>query len=202
MLYSLTQELLSHILLPLGDLAKDKTREIAKSQGFCVSDKPESQDICFIPDGDYAAFIRRRTKKEYPEGEFIDTSGNVLGKHKGIINYTVGQRKGLGIALGAPAYVKSIDVISNKVVLCKDEELYSSSLDATVFNWISGEVPSEPVDCLAAVRYRGMLKPARAIPTGDNEVHIDFLKPQRAITPGQAVVLYRGDEVLGGGTIV
>lgn len=200
-LYSLTQELLSHILLPLGSLTKDETRDIAQRQGLCVSDKAESQDICFIPDGDYAAFIKRSTGRVYPEGDFVDTNGNVLGKHKGIINYTIGQRKGLGIALGAPAYVGKIDKENNRVVLCKNEELFVRSLDASDFNWISGEVPSEPVNCLAAVRYRGALKAATVIPTGEKTVHLEFSEPTRAATPGQAVVLYRDNEVLGGGTI-
>ena len=124
-LYTLTQELLAHTLFPLGELTKSETRSIAEKQGFCVSDKPESQDICFIPDGDYAAFIRKKTGKEYPEGDFVDINGNLLGRHKGIINYTVGQRKGLGIALGAPAYVKSIDPETNRVMLCKNEELFT-----------------------------------------------------------------------------
>lgn len=201
-LYSLTQELLEHTLFPLGELSKDEVRRIAEDEGFCVADKPESQDICFVPDGDYAAFIKRKTNKEYPQGDFVDINGNTLGRHKGIINYTIGQRKGLGIALGAPAYVKSIDTVNNRVVLCKNEELFSSSLDAVDFNWISGEAPGEPVECFAAVRYRGVLKPAKAIPKSDNTVHIEFSEPQRAVTPGQAVVLYSGDEVLGGGTIV
>ncbi len=200
-LYSLTQEILGSVLFPLGSLSKNETRKIAESQGFCVSDKPESQDICFIPDGDYAAFICRKTGKEYPEGDFVDVHGNVLGRHKGIINYTVGQRKGLGIALGAPAYVKSIDIKNNTVVLCKNEELFTDTLDAYDFNWISGDAPKESVSCLAMVRYRGALKPATVIPTGDKTVHIEFAEPQRAVTPGQAVVLYLGDEVLGGGKI-
>lgn len=201
-LYSLTQEELAHILFPLGELTKAQTREIAESQGFYNADKPDSQDICFIPDGDYAAFIRRRTGKDYPNGDFVDTNGNILGKHKGIINYTIGQRKGLGVALGAPAYVKDIDVKNNRVVLCKNEELFESQLFAKDFNWISGEVPSGEVACMAAVRYRGVLKPAVARVIDSNTVHIKFSSPQRAITRGQAVVLYDGDIVLGGGTIV
>lgn len=200
-LYSLTQELLSTTLFPLGALSKNETRQIAEAQGFCVSDKPESQDICFIPDGDYAAFISRRTGKKYPEGNFVDSDGNILGRHKGIINYTIGQRKGLGIALGAPAYVKSIDTVNNTVVLCKNEELFTDTLDAYDFNWISGEVPDSAISCSAMVRYRGALKPATVMPTGQNTVHINFHEPQRAVTPGQAVVLYSGNEVLGGGKI-
>ncbi|MBR4910557.1 MAG: tRNA 2-thiouridine(34) synthase MnmA [Clostridia bacterium] len=200
-LYSLTQEQLTHTLFPLGEISKEQTRAIAAEQGFISAHKPESQDICFIPDGDYAAFIRRRTGRDYPEGDFVDTAGNVLGRHKGIIEYTVGQRKGLGIALGAPAYVKEIDTANNRVVLCKNEELFTSELNAKDFNWISGDLPTGEVNCMAAVRYRGALKPAIAIPTGEDTVAVRFLSPQRAVTPGQAVVLYDGDTVLGGGTI-
>ena len=201
-LYALTQENLAHTMFPLGNLLKEQTRGIAASEGFVSANKPESQDICFIPDGDYAGFIRRRTGREYPEGDFVDTAGRILGRHKGIINYTIGQRKGLGIALGAPAYVKDIDVINNRVVLCGNGELFESELEAGDFNWISGEPPKGEVACMAAVRYRGVLKPALVSVTGKNSVHVRFLSPQRAITRGQAVVLYDGDVVLGGGTIL
>ena len=201
-LYSLNRDLLSHTLFPLGGLSKDETRKIATQQGFYNADKPDSQDICFIPDGDYASFIKKQTGREYPQGDFVDINGNILGRHKGIINYTIGQRKGLGIALGAPAYVKEIDVKNNRVVLCKDEELYTDCLCAEKFNWVSGEVPKEGVSCKAMVRYRGALKSAVAIPTGDNMVTVKFSEPQRAVTKGQAVVLYDGDTVIGGGTIV
>ncbi|MBR4761609.1 MAG: tRNA 2-thiouridine(34) synthase MnmA [Clostridia bacterium] len=201
-LYSLTQQELSHTLFPLGGQTKARTREIAERENFVSAHKPESQDICFVPDGDYAAFIKKRTGKEYPEGDFVDLSGNVLGRHKGIINYTVGQRKGLGIALGAPAYVKEIDTKNNRVVLCKNEELFTYELFAEDFNWISGEAPKEETECTACVRYRGALKPATAETLADGRVRVRFSEPQRAVTPGQAVVLYRGDEVLGGGTII
>lgn len=201
-LYSLTQETLAHTLFPLGSLSKTETRKIAEEQGFFNANKPDSQDICFIPDGDYASFIRQNTGNDYPQGDFVDINGNVLGRHKGIINYTVGQRKGLGIALGAPAYVKEIDTENNRVILCSDKELYTDSLNATDFNWISGRVPKGEVSCTAAVRYRGMLKPATATPTGDTTVSLKFTEPQRAATKGQAVVLYDGDTVLGGGTII
>ena len=201
-LYSLTGEQLSHTLFPLGKLSKDETRKIAKEQGFYNFDKPDSQDICFIPDGDYAAFIKSRTMREYPQGDFVDINGNVLGRHKGIIHYTVGQRKGLGIALGAPAYVKEIDVENNRVVLCSDEQLYTDVLNADDFNWICKETPQKEVICKAAVRYRGALKDAIVTPTGEKTVTVKFLQPQRAATKGQAVVLYDGDTVIGGGTIV
>lgn len=200
-LYSLTQSQLAHTLFPLGALTKSQTREIAEREGFINSGKPDSQDICFIPDGDYAGFIRRRTGRDYPGGDFVDVNGNVLGRHNGIINYTVGQRKGLGIALGFPVYVKDIDVENNRVVLCKNEELFTYELDAENFNWVCGGAPESDVVCKAAVRYRGALKDAVVTPAGDDKVHIRFSTAQRAVTRGQAVVLYDGDAVLGGGTI-
>lgn len=201
-LYSLTQEQLSHILLPLGELKKDEVRAVAEREGFVNADKPDSQDICFIPGGDYAAFIREYTKRDYPCGDFVDTAGNVLGKHKGIINYTIGQRKGLGIALGEPAYVKEIDPQNNRVVLCRNDGLFGNSLCAEDFNWISGEAPGNAVSGTACVRYRGAARKALCTPTGEKSVKIEFAEPQRAITRGQAVVLYDGDTVLGGGTII
>lgn len=200
-LYSLTQEKLAHTLFPLGNLSKTEARTVAAANGLVSADKPDSQDICFIPDGDYASFIRKHTGREYPAGDFIDTKGNILGRHKGIINYTVGQRKGLGIALGAPAYVKDIDVKNNRVILCDNEGLFTDELIAGDFNWICGEAPKGEIHCMAAVRYRGTLREAIATPISKTEVHIKFLKPQRAITRGQAAVLYDGNIVLGGGTI-
>ncbi|MBO4432847.1 MAG: tRNA 2-thiouridine(34) synthase MnmA [Clostridia bacterium] len=200
-LYSLTSEQLSHVMFPLGALSKEEVRAIAEREGFINADKPDSQDICFIPGGDYAAFIRNYAKKDYPEGDFVDTKGNVLGRHNGIINYTVGQRKHLGIALGEPAYVKEIDAKENRVVLCRNDELFGKTLFAKDFNWISGEAPSGDVSGTACVRYRGVEREAVCTPTGKDSVKIEFLKPQRAITRGQAVVLYSNDTVLGGGTI-
>ena len=200
-LYSLTQSQLAHTLFPLGYLKKAETREIAEREGFVNSDKPDSQDICFIPDGNYADFIRRSTGREYPCGDFVDTNGNILGRHNGIINYTVGQRKGLGVALGFPAYVKDIDVKNNRVVLCKNEELFTYELYAQNFNWVCGSSPETEIVCEAAVRYRGVLKEAVVTPIGDLRVHIRFSSPQRAVTRGQSVVLYDGDAVLGGGII-
>lgn len=201
-LYSLTSEQLARTMFPLGELTKDEVREIAEREGFINADKPDSQDICFIPDGDYAAFIRAFSGKDYPAGDFVDTAGNVLGKHKGIINYTVGQRKGLGIALGEPAYVKEIDTKNNRVVLCRGEELLGTTLFAEDFNWVSGQAPKGTVRGTACVRYRGVLREALCTPTGERSAKIEFLTPQRAITRGQAVVLYDGDTLLGGGTII
>lgn len=201
-LYSLTQEGLAHTAFPLGSLCKSETRKIAEEHGFINAHKPDSQDICFVPDGDYARVIELNTGKKYEPGDFVDKQGNVLGRHRGIINYTIGQRKGLGISAAAPLYVCSIDKKNNTVVLGDDKDLYSDTLEADEFNWISGVVPASPVRCRAKIRYRQKEQPATAYPIGDAMVKIVFDEPQRAITPGQSAVLYDGDVVLGGGTII
>lgn len=201
-LYRLTQEQLAHTLFPLGQLSKKEVREIAEENGFLNAHKPDSQDICFVPDGDYGSFLERYTGKCYALGVFLDTAGNVLGIHNGTVRYTIGQRKGLGIALGKPMYVKTINIKENAVTLCEDHDLYSDSLTATEFNWISGKVPTTDIKCQAKIRYRQQEQPAIAYPMSDGTVNVIFEHPQRAITPGQAVVLYDGDIVLGGGRIV
>jgi tRNA-specific 2-thiouridylase len=201
-LYSLTQKGLAHTAFPLGSLCKSETRKIAEEHGFINAHKPDSQDICFVPDGDYARVIELNTGKKYEPGDFVDKQGNVLGRHRGIINYTIGQRKGLGISAAAPLYVCSIDTKNNTVVLGDDKDLYSDTLEADEFNWISGVVPASPVRCRAKIRYRQKEQPATAYPIGDAMVKIVFDEPQRAITPGQSAVLYDGDVVLGGGTII
>lgn len=200
-LYSLTQEQLSHTLFPLGAMRKDEVRKIADESGFINANKADSQDICFVPDGDYAAFIRKHTGKEYPPGDFVDDLGRTLGRHAGIINYTVGQRKGLGIALGHPMYVKNINTELNTVTLCENEGLFGKTLVAENFNWISGDVPKDKVYCKVKVRYRQPEQPAVVEVLSDTAVRITFEVPQRAISKGQAAVLYDGDTVLGGGTI-
>lgn len=200
-LYLLTQEQLAHTLFPLGGMTKKQVRELAVQHGFVNAEKAESQDICFVPDGDYPSFIRAYTGKEYPEGAFIDTNGAVVGTHHGIINYTVGQRKGLGIALGKPVYVQKIDAVTNTVTICEQQDLYSSSLIARDFNWIAGSAPQAACACKAKVRYRQQEKAATAIPLEDGTVKVVFDEPLSAIALGQAVVLYDGDVVLGGGTI-
>ncbi len=201
-LYSLTQEQLAHVLFPLGELTKETAREIAEQNGFINAHKRDSQDICFVPDGDYAAFIRKTTGKEYPDGDFVDKNGNILGTHKGIIKYTIGQRKGLGLALPAPMYVCKKDIENNRVVLCSNDELFSSSLTAKNFNWVSVPEPTESIKCKARVRYNQAEQPATATVNSDGTVSVVFQSPQRAISAGQAVVLYDGDIVLGGGTII
>ncbi len=200
-LYSLTQEQLAHTLFPLGNMAKEETRKIATEQGFFNADKPDSQDICFVPDGDYASFICRYRGKTYPEGDFVDLKGNKLGRHHGIIHYTLGQRKGLGISAGEPLYVIRIEPETNRVVLGKNSDLFTKELDADGMNWIAIDEPSEPVRVKAKVRYRQAEQWATATVTEHGKMHLVFDEPQRAITKGQAVVLYDGDIVVAGGII-
>ena len=200
-LYSLTQEQLAHTRLPLGEFAKTDTRRIAEELGFFNARKPDSQDICFVPDGDYAAFIERTTGKTYPEGNFVDEQGNVLGRHRGIIHYTVGQRRGLGIAAETPLYVKRIDPERNEVVLCRDEALYSRTLTAKELNWMAFETPPDSFRASAKIRYRHTEQPCTVKVLPGGRVAVEFDEPQRAATPGQAVVFYDGDTVLGGGVI-
>lgn len=201
-LYSLSQEQLEHTLFPLGGLTKEQARKIAEENDFINADKHDSQDICFVPDGDYASFIERHTGKSYPCGDFIDKQGKILGEHKGIIRYTIGQRKGLGLALPAPMYVCEKDIENNKVVLCSNDELFSSELYATDLNWIAFDTPPESFKANARIRYNQKEQPATVIVIDDNKIKIVFDAPQRAISKGQAVVLYDGDTVIGGGTII
>ena len=200
-LYDLTEEQLRHTFFPLGDMTKSQTRQIAEENGFVNMHKKESQDICFVPDGDYAGMIKRYRGREYPEGDFVDLKGNVLGRHEGIINYTIGQRRGLGIPADRRLYVYRIDVQNNRVILADDEDLFSTEVKVRDFHWITGELPTEPVRCSAKIRYRHREKPAVVTCTGDGRAQIVFDEPQRAITPGQSAVLYDGDIVLGGGII-
>lgn len=200
-LYSLTQEQLAHIRFPLGELTKDEVRRIAEEHGFVNASKPDSQDICFVQDGDYAAFIERN-RGRMPEGDFVTVDGQILGRHKGIAHYTVGQRKHLGISVGEPIYVVKINADDNTVVLGDNSALFGTTAVAGDFNWISGEVPSGPVRCKAKTRYRQTEQPAVAAVNPDGTVTVTFDSPVRAITPGQACVLYDGDTVLGGGVIL
>ena len=201
-LYAMTQEQLAHTAFPCGALSKTQTRQIAEEQGFLNAEKPDSQDICFVPDGDYAAFIRRYTGKCYPDGPFVTTQGTIVGRHRGIIHYTVGQRKGLGISSDRPLYVQSIDAAKNTVVLGENRELFGTELNAVNFNWIAFETPPDVLRAKAKIRYRHQEQWATVEVTGKNTVHLVFDAPQRAVTRGQAVVLYDGDTVLGGGEII
>lgn len=200
-LYALTQRQLAHVLFPLGCLCKTEVRAYAAAHGFDNARKPDSQDICFVPDGDYAAFIRRYAGKEFPPGAFVGTQGQVYGQHKGIIHYTVGQRKGLGLSFPQPMFVKELDVEKNRVVLAKAEELFSQEVIARDINLISVESIPAPLRVKARVRYRQKEQPATVLQTGPDELRVVFDQPQRAVTPGQSLVLYDGDTVVGGGKI-
>lgn len=198
----LTQEQLSHTLFPLGELTKDQVRVIAEQQGFINAKKRDSQDICFIPDGDYRKFMEKYTGKNYPAGDYLNLQGNVVGKHTGAVGYTIGQRKGLGIALGEPVYVCSKNMNANTVTVGPDEALYKTELVARGWNWIGLDNPTEPFRCKARIRYRHTEQPATVYPGENGTAKIVFDQPQRAITSGQTVVLYDGDLVLGGGEIL
>ena len=200
-LYCLTQEQLAHIRFPLGDLTKAAAREIAGSQGFVTARKKDSQDICFVPDGDYLAFMERYTGKTYPAGDFLDESGNVVGRHKGAVAYTLGQRKGLGLAMGAPVYVCRKDMAANTVTVGPNESLMHNALLANNWYWHPFETLTESLRVSAKARSRMTEQPATVYPMENGFAKVVFDEPQRAITPGQAVVLYDGDTVVGGGTI-
>ncbi|RDY28799.1 tRNA 2-thiouridine(34) synthase MnmA [Romboutsia weinsteinii] len=200
-LYNLTQEQLEHTLLPIGDYEKDKVREIAKEMGMDVHNKPDSQEICFVKDNDYAGYVKKHSKKRIEDGYFVDTNGNVLGRHKGIIHYTIGQRKGLGIAFGKPMFVVDIDPVKNTVILGGNEDIFSKELIATDVNLISIDKIDEPIRVQAKIRYSAKPSPATIYNNGENSIKIVFDEPQRAITKGQSVVMYDGDIVVGGGII-
>lgn len=201
-LYSLTQEQLKHTEFPLGSFTKPEVREIADKCGFINASKHDSQDICFVQDGKYADFIENYTKKNYPPGDFIDKSGKILGKHNGIIRYTIGQRKGLGISGGRPLYVIKINPSDNTVILGDEKDLYTDSLTVTDINLISTESIKAPMRVQVKVRYSQNAADALAVQTDENTIHVAFDKPQRAVTSGQAAVLYDGERVVGGGTII
>ena len=201
-LYNMTQEQLRRTLFPLGELTKPQVREIAQREGFLNAKKHDSQDICFVPDGDYAAFIQEYTGKTYAPGPVYDVEGNKLGTHRGIIHYTIGQRKGLGLALGKPMYVKATDAEKNTVTLATNDQLFSSKVYAEHLNWISGDIPTEPVEVVARVRYHGKDQPATLHFLGNGNILAEFQVAQRAVTPGQAIVFYQGDQMLGGAEIV
>lgn len=199
-LYQLTQHQLAHLLLPVGDYDKPAIRDKAREAGLDNADKGDSQDICFVPDGDYVTFLQRQGLTLTP-GDFLDEAGCVLGRHRGLPCYTIGQGKGLGVAVGRHVYVLEKDRDRNAIVLGDDAALYASSLLASHVNWISGQIPAAPVRCAAKTRYSQVETPCTAYPLPDGGLRVVFDQPQRAITAGQAVVLYDGDEVLGGGTI-
>jgi tRNA-specific 2-thiouridylase len=200
-LWSLTQEQLSRTVFPLGSLSKAQVRELAQEHNLASADKPDSQDICFIPDGDYAGYISRCTGKAFQCGDIVSTSGKVLGRHGGIINYTVGQRKGLGLAAPAPLYVIGKDAKTNVIIAGESAELFSDRLVAREINWIAFETLTGTLRLSARTRYSMQEQPCTVSPLDENHASVVFDSPQRAITPGQSVVFYDGDTIIGGGTI-
>lgn len=201
-LYNLTQEQLKRTLMPVGEYSKEEIRAMAEKIGLQVASKPDSQDICFVPDGDYASYIKETTGKTVPEGNFVTPEGEVIGRHKGIIHYTVGQRKGLGLALGYPAFVLEIRPETNEVVIGTHAESMADSLRANRLNFMSVEDLTEPLHVFTKIRYNHKGVWATIEKTGEDEILCAFDEPQRAVTPGQAVVFYEDDCVLGGGTIL
>ena len=201
-LYNLTQEQLAHTLFPLGGYDKPEVREMAERAGLLVARKPDSQEICFVPDGDYAAFIERETGKPEQPGNFVDLEGKVLGQHKGISHYTIGQRKGLGIAFGEPVFVVGICPDTNEVVLGKGTDVFTDHLRADMVNYMAADHFEEGQEVTAKIRYNHEGAPAVVRSAGEDFFELFFAEPVRAVTPGQAVVLYDDENVLGGGTIV
>ena len=200
-LYQLTQEQLSHLLLPVGSFEKPEIREQAEEAGLANAHQADSQDICFIPDGDYVRFLHDYGGVTPQPGDFVDETGRVLGRHRGLECYTAGQRKGLGVSADRPLYVISKNAENNTVLLGDNEELFSAALLASRVNWIAGETPAEKVYCTAKTRYSQKECDAVVTPLEGGCAHVELLTPQRAVTAGQAVVFYDGEEVLGGGTI-
>lgn len=188
--------------MPVGAYSKEKIREIASRIHLTVADKPDSQDICFVPDGDYASYIKENTDRPIAEGNFISAEGKILGRHKGIIHYTVGQRKGLGLSLGYPAFVLEIRPETNEVVVGTYEQSLTYTLRANQLNFMAVEALREPMHVFAKIRYNHKGAWCTVEKINDEEVLCTFEEPQRAVTPGQAVVFYQDDYVLGGGTIL
>jgi tRNA-specific 2-thiouridylase len=200
-LYSFTQEQLSRTLMPLGEYTKPQARAMAEEAGMPVAHKPDSQEICFVENNDYAAFIERYTGTKAPPGNFVDVNGKPLGRHLGVTHYTIGQRKALGMTFGKPMYVTKIDTVHNQITLGEEGSQYSSSLIAADLNFIPFDTLQSELDITAKVRYQAQPAKAKLIPLGGGKVRVDFEQAQRAVTPGQAVVFYDGDLVVGGGTI-
>jgi len=200
-LYTLTQEGLGRTLFPVGGYQKSEVRAIARKLSLPVSERRESQEICFVPDDDYARFLREQIPEAFRPGPIVDTKGRTIGRHEGIPNFTVGQRKGMGIAALHPLYVLAIDTARNAVVAGTNDELYRKTLVAEDVHWIAGEAPAEPREAAVKIRYKHPEARALLVPRQGNRILVEFEKPQRAVTPGQAAVFYDGDVVLGGGTI-
>lgn len=202
-LYSLTQHQLSHTLMPVGDYQKDEIRKIATELGLNVAAKPDSQDICFVPDNDYAAVVKREAKGlTPPAGNFISKDGTILGQHKGIIHYTIGQRKGLNLAMGYPVFVTEIRPDTNEVVIGRNEDVFTDTLICDNLNFMAVEDIEGPTEVTAKIRYSHAGAPCTIKRLENGQVECRFKEPVRAVTPGQAVVFYQNDYVYGGGTIL
>ena len=197
-LYTLGQRELQHLLLPLGNLHKAEVRKLAAERGLPTSSRQDSQDVCFIPDNDYRSFIAKHIPIK--SGDIVNTEGKVLGKHNGLAQYTVGQRQGLGLASNERLYVLNVDTASNRLVVGTKDQLLSNRLFASKLNWVSGEAPHEPINITAKIRYKSP-EVAAKLYLNDGLAKVSFHQPQRAIAPGQAIVFYQGDVILGGGTI-
>ena len=207
-LWELTQDQLSRAMFPLGEMSKPEVREVAREHSLAVAEKSESQEICFVPDGDYAGFIDRYLEAEQASerlpgaGEIVDARGAVVGQHAGIHRYTIGQRRGIGIAAAQPLYVTNIDAARNRIVVGEQDDLLTKEFTAAGVNWVAFDQPGDSVRAEVRVRYRHQPAEATITPIENNRVRVYFDEPQRALTPGQATVFYRGDEVVGGGWIV
>jgi tRNA-specific 2-thiouridylase len=200
-LHVLNQEQLAHALFPLGDLTKQEVRDLARQWGLPAADQPESQDVCFLADGDYRRFLAERAPGAVRSGPVLDISGRVLGRHSGLVNYTVGQRKGIGVTASHPLYVLALDPERNALVVGPEEQLGQGECTAARMHYVSGQEPAGPFDAEAKIRYRHRAVPATATPLPGSRLHVRFVSPQRDVTPGQYLVLYQGDVVLGGGVI-
>jgi len=201
-LFGMSREIAAHTLLPIGEYEKSQVRAIARELNLPVHDKPDSQEICFVPDGDYAALVHRRSPEAFHQGQIFDTEGRVVGTHEGHQHFTIGQRRGVGLALGYPVYVVDIDAAENRVVVGPRSELLKSTLTARQINWLGEELAvGGSARCSAKIRYNHAPQPALVSRSGEDEIAVKFDEPQSAITPGQAVVLYDGEVVLGGGWI-
>lgn len=200
-LYNMTQEQLKHILMPLGNYTKEQIRQIAEENAFITANKKDSQEICFVENNDYANFITKNYNYTNIHGEFVDTHGNKYGKHKGIIHYTVGQRRGLGLSLKSPLYVKKVNTKSHEVILCSKDELYDDSLICSDVNLMAISNLKEPMRAQVKIRYSAPKVNATLIPLNNSDIKVVFDEPQRAITPGQAVVFYASNILIGGGII-
>ena len=200
-LWGIRRELLPYILFPLGNYTKPEIREIAAAHHFSNAHRTDSQDICFIPNGDYASFLRAHTDCGFEPGNFVSPDGSVLGRHEGIVRYTVGQRKGLGVAFGHPMFVAAKDPVANTMTLCEDRELYTDRLTASDINLLACKTLEAPTRLEAKIRYRHTAAPAMVEQIGEGRLQVIFDTPQRAIASGQSLVLYDGDTVIGGGII-